>query len=843
MFAVHSFAVLCALLSLCASTPFRPRGNDSTASNWNRTSIWTSSSVVATPRPAPTTPTLAAIETPPYPFSGPATAVSSENGRPRPTGQVPLKSPPSRNETGPASCTVNIPSARIDWWYLAAFQHIIATLTSFAANDTNGGSYLATILNTNTFDVTSALSTDLLFTETSSYNAEWDWTITFMEEYTVRPTAAMTSIVTRTAAVPLPSDGFVPVEDIRQYSLPLYDLAPATFAITGAPNSAFTATSATPFLYFTAYEVESAVLVTAENGRIGSSATTETIRLPNVHMYPYWLKGIEDYTAATGPVPEEFLQQISQSACSAGTIQAIVTVLVVVDLTYINLEGGQPFFVHEESSVTGFEVIATDDPRPLVFDTGRPGTTPQVLNPPIVEQTADGFLTTIPVIKPAVSQTAATTTSARHEAGTGSNIPQGVMPPEQTRQISVTVGTIGTVPVVIGPSSVIVVGSQTLQPGGPAITIGGQPVSLVSSATAIVVGGKTSNLPQVNTPSGQVRPPPVLTIGSTTLTGNAATQFFIAPGQTLTAGGTATVDGTIVSLAPSASFIVIGGSTQVFPTAAVAITARPEIVIGGSTFTANPENPASAPTFVIFGQTLAPNQVITIDGTTISLAPSASFVVINGATSILPNPAAAQITAPPLTIGQAVFTALPGSGTTYIIGTHTLTPGGAITIADTTISLAPGATALIINGQTTLISNAQTQPSITNPPLLTIGSQTYTAAPGIGTTFLIGFETLTPGGTVTIDGTTIILAPGATQLIYGSSGRTTTTALFPATTTRSQLITGTGTSEPSAGATGANEEAAATTSQKGAGWSVKSKSKVGSGGLSLLIGILGLVMG
>jgi hypothetical protein len=678
--------------------------------------------------------------------------------------------------------------------------------------------------------------------------------------------------------------------------------------------------SATPFLYFTAYEVESAVIVTADDGRIGSSVTTQTFKLPNVHAYPYWLKGIEDYATATGVIPAEFLKEIPQSACSAGNFEAVVTVLIVVDLTYVQRPIGEPFLVHIESTVTGFEEVATDEPQVIVFDTKKPKPTPSPspsptprINTPMIGHTGV-WPPSSAAIKPAVQETAVTSTSAgdnSHNAGSG--ISQGVVSPEQTTRV--TIGTIGTVPVVvIGPSSIVVVGSQTLQPGGPVITVGGQPVFLPSSATAIVVDGRTSELPQVLAPTSQPRPPPILTIGSSTLTGNAATQFFVAPGQTLTPGGTIAVDGTIVSLAPSASFIVIGGTTQILPTAVSVVTSRPEIVIGGSTITANPGDsgapptfivsgttlapgqirtidgtvvslapsgsfiviggstqtlPAAAPTitappeivvdgttitantgysdaaptFVVSGQTLEPNQVITVDDTTMSLGPSGSFIVVNGATSTLTNPAAAQITAPPLTIGDVVFTAVPGQGTTYIIGTHTLTPGGAITVADTTISLAPSATALIINGKTTLIPTATSQaPIITNPPLLTIGSQTFTAAPGTGTSFLIGFETLTLGGTITVDGTTIILAPGATELTYGSSGRTTSTALFPATTSNINSGTGgaTATSEPLAGATPINGGAAATTSFTGAAWSIKEKVGLESWGATLVMGILGL---
>ena len=91
-----------------------------------------------------------------------------------------------------------------------------------------------------------------------------------------------------------------------------------------------------------------------------------------------------------------------------------------------------------------------------------------------------------------------------------------------------------------------------------------------------------------------------------------------------------------------------------------------------------------------------------------------------------------------------------------------LTPSASIAVAGTIVSLAPGATALIVNGLTSTLA-AQAQAVVTSPPLLTVVSRTYTAASG--------------------DGANIVLSPQATELIYGSLGRSTSTALFPATTT------------------------------------------------------------
>jgi hypothetical protein len=745
---------------------------------------------------------------------------------------------------------------------------------------------------TATFDIASAIESDFACTWSLSYLPEVDWTYTWCLDYSDKPTAAATSVVYRTAAAPFPPGGVIPTKDARFYDL--YTEQPvATHTISVAPNRTFDQISATPFVHFTAYEVE-------------SGNKTETVQLPSAYVYPYGANDLQHDVTAGGPLPDGFLQRITQADCEAGRLQATVTVVVVVDLYYENIPELSPFLVHFESSVIGFEdgTIGINNEATL---RGVPLTIAD-WNLPDVSAT-----TTLPGgSKPDDRPDPVPTTKAEsNNNNSNSNNQQGAATvqaqhPDGPQPAQVTVGSVGTIPVVIGPASVVIVGSQTLQPGAPALVVGGvTPVSLVPAATAIVVGGtNTIQLPQVTDNPG--RTPPVLTIGSLTLTPNAATQFFFAPGQTLTPGGTVNIDGTVVSLAPLASFVVVDGNTQVFPTAGPKIaipSSLPQIVVGGTTVAALPvqggsgspgintnnnqndvqNNGAiglgSGPTFVIEGQTLAPGgqaitvsgttislavggssvvvngatsavvspppmfapsiaignsvfvpvsgsgstfviadqtlapggQPITVSGTVISLAPSASFVVVNGVTSTFAIAAAAQFAiAPVLTIGDSTFQPLPGTGTSYLIGSSTLTPGGIITVSSTTISLAPGATHIVINGHTSFLVPGSPSP-ITNAPLLTVGSNTFTALSD--TTYVIGGQTLTPGGTITVDGTTIRLAPGATQLVYGSSGLSTTAALFPATTTRGQSVTGT--ADASARGSGGNGQAAATSQRTG----------------------------
>ncbi|USP78965.1 uncharacterized protein yc1106_06239 [Curvularia clavata] len=898
----HSLVTL-TLVSFTAGAVFNRRGSANETAPYSNTTFTTALSISAqTPL---TTSVVTSSATSLQNFYSNATGTSSEYETSQPTNVVAsrpqaLSIPPNATsssldgllsvtpELAPtpingttkptrssnATCTINIPNASLDYWFAPTYSYAIGTMTTAALNFTNPQSYTL-VPQTASFDVTSAVVSDFACTFTESYYSEFDFTLTMCVQYTGTPSAATTSVIYRSEGYsPFPSEGIIPISDALSYDLYRPDSFPsATAVVTLAPNVTQAETSATPFVYFTAYEIE-------------TGNETRRVQLQSAQAYPYRLDDADDKNTAIGPVPEEFLEQIPHSDCEAGQLQATVTVLIVVNLYYRNRPNLDPFFIHFESSVDGFE-----EP-PVVMNGFGPETSNKI---PLT--VADWNL-------PSTSMQP-TPASVR-----ASNLP-GLLPTARVLgAASVTVGSVGASPIVIGPSSEVVIGSQTLQPGGPAVNVGdGTPVSLAPSATAIVLGGQTSLLPQVF----QAPVPPVLTVGSSTLVPNAATQFFVAPGQTLTPGGVATVDGTVVSLAPSASFVVIGGSTQVLSTGGVLLpttTQTPQFVFGSSTITAQPAqvNPSAAPTFVLSDQTLLPggaaitfsgttlslnpsgdvliangasstlraqteavsspttiavgNQVfsalprpsgpafvvasetlfaggpaITISGTTLSLAPSASFIVINHVTSTLTNAAVPLPTsAPLLTIGDVTFKPLPGTATEYLIGSILLTAGGSIVISGTTISLAPGATELVVNGQTSSIPRT-VQPVITNPPLLTIGSITYTALSGGGTTFVIGGETLTPGGTITVDGTTINLAASATELIYGSSGRSVTTALFPATTTRHPSITST--PSPSARQSNFEGQATATSRKEGAALGRTSQLSVSLAVVAFLCSALG----
>ncbi|KAF6220062.1 hypothetical protein HO133_003887 [Letharia lupina] len=135
-----------------------------------------------------------------------------------------------------------------------------------------------------------------------------------------------------------------------------------------------------------------------------------------------------------------------------------------------------------------------------------------------------------------------------------------------------------------------------------------------------------------------------------------------------------------------------------------------------------------------------------------------------------------------------------------VVNGHTLTTdsqshyviAGQILSADTPLVLGSGASTtpvilqtsgihpvLVIGSSTTTLNLPTSTPTTTTPLAITIGTQTITAnAQG---QYLIGSQTLTPGGeivvggttapggTVAVGGTTVSLAPSATQAVVGTS--------------------------------------------------------------------------
>lgn len=166
----------------------------------------------------------------------------------------------------------------------------------------------------------------------------------------------------------------------------------------------------------------------------------------------------------------------------------------------------------------------------------------------------------------------------------------------------------------------------TLVPGGPALSLDGQVLSLAPSGAYIVVDGSTQRSTHVATPA------PTLNIGGTPYTANQASDF-VVDGATLTRGGSVLVGGTTISLDASGGYAVVNGVTQSLSAPAATASPAPTLEIGGTAYT-----PDQASGFVIDGETLTRGGSVVVDGTTVSLDASGGEAVVNGVTQSFTAP-------------------------------------------------------------------------------------------------------------------------------------------------------------------------------------------------------------
>ena len=324
---------------------------------------------------------------------------------------------------------------------------------------------------------------------------------------------------------------------------------------------------------------------------------------------------------------------------------------------------------------------------------------------------------------------------------------------------STPVITIGGSTLTANSASHFEIGSQTLVPGGAAITNSvGQILSLAAGGSSIVVDGQTRQVSQqIATPA------PVITVGDSHITANSRSQFVIGS-QTLAAGASAiTVSNQVISLVSSGNAVVFGQRTQAInaPSQFVAMQA-PILTLGQSTFTAN-----SKSEYIVAGQTLhAGSPPIVVSGSTISLVPSAAAVVVNGKTaSLTPHSIVATVAPPVITIGPSAVTAVQKGE--YVIAGQILSAGGsAITVSGTRISLGSDASDLVVGSSTQHLS-PQILELTTQAPVLTVGNAHISAvAPS---EYIYGGKTLEAGDMMTISGTIVSLAADDSYVKIGAS--------------------------------------------------------------------------
>lgn len=228
------------------------------------------------------------------------------------------------------------------------------------------------------------------------------------------------------------------------------------------------------------------------------------------------------------------------------------------------------------------------------------------------------------------------------------------------------------------------IGTEALVPGGSAITVGNSVYSLESSGAALVVDGRTSSIAvPVGTPVG---------LGPATAT-PILSGYIFDNGEALSVGGSSVVyQGTTFSLASSGRVVINGVTSAITPIGDSAYTApetalvvngvttpifAPErsITAAGRTITADQDGG-----FTIGSQVLKPGGEMTVSGTTYSLAPSGTALIVDGETSSLRS-SPARITV----LGSTI---LGNSEGDLVIGGQTLKPGSAVTIDGVTYSLA-----------------------------------------------------------------------------------------------------------------------------------------------------------
>lgn len=296
------------------------------------------------------------------------------------------------------------------------------------------------------------------------------------------------------------------------------------------------------------------------------------------------------------------------------------------------------------------------------------------------------------------------------------------------------------------PSSVAyAIGGQTLSAGGPAIELSGTTYSLQPSGGNVLVNGQSAS---VSTIAPQESPSAPVAFGEIKAT-PVASGIYIVADQTISRGGSAIqISGTTYSLSPSGSNVDIDGQ----PTHISTIQVPPATIIIGEV-TAKPKS--SGAYYLVADQTLSPGgSAIEIFGVTYSLPISGANVMVNGATSIMSPTDIPTVSA--VVFGSATAVPLLAGG--YIVGNQVLSPGGsAIEVSGTTYSLPVSGNTVIIDGQPTPVR------TFGYDPVITVGSQAYSAAAASVTPLVIESQTLFPGGSgITISGTIYSLPPSAT---------------------------------------------------------------------------------
>lgn len=325
--------------------------------------------------------------------------------------------------------------------------------------------------------------------------------------------------------------------------------------------------------------------------------------------------------------------------------------------------------------------------------------------------------------------------------------------------------------------------SQALQNGQPSGTRAPQNHDSAGGSN----NDPPSNSPQIVDVGGQL-----VSVGPAPTSGP---QGVVIAGKAIQPGQATTINGVSLSVPTVGGNLIIGGTSTIALGQSVDDPSTQVLDIGGSQVSAAPASRASTGAVVVAGETVQPGQVTTINGVAVSIPPAGYGLVIGGTTTVNFHPNGSPTAALAVTVGGETILANP-SGAFVLAPGITLSPGGAaVTVADTTLSLAPEGTIAVINGITQTLA-----PNLANPtiePVLTIGNTIITAnVVGSSTAFVFGpGQTLTPGGNIVVFGTTFSLPSTGSAIIV--NGQTLTLGVStpqitaaPVLTVNGQAITG-----------------------------------------------------
>ena len=327
--------------------------------------------------------------------------------------------------------------------------------------------------------------------------------------------------------------------------------------------------------------------------------------------------------------------------------------------------------------------------------------------------------------------------------------------------------TIGVSSYTANKASEYVVGSQTISAGGPAIQVGGVLYSLASSTTTLpntvsIQSALSSNDELVLTINGklytadsasqyiigsQTLAPggPTITVNNVPYALPASSAAIISDGSAIALDQKAAADATLLSESSAADFDT-NHQPQVYTVDGIQMTGGPSTLAVGSA-------------------TLAPGSpALTISGQTLSVATGGALVVDGRISYTLTAPLGDNKQYRTYTVDDIPLT---GNAAALIVGSATLAPGSpALTISGHTLSLATGG-ALVVDGRISSTLTAPPGFGSNQPPIqtYTVNGIPLTGNP---TTLLVSSTTLTAGSpALTISGHVFSLATGGTLVVDG----------------------------------------------------------------------------